>query len=80
MSGKEKTKCPLILKGGGIKGIAFVGALKELRAHYDFNWYAGTSAGAITAILLASGYTVGQLEKLVTVEVKATGEKGFQRF
>ncbi|MEM1336318.1 MAG: patatin-like phospholipase family protein [Bacteroidota bacterium] len=49
MPDKDKAKCTLILKGGGIKGIAYVGALKELRAHCNFNWYAGTSAGATTA-------------------------------
>ena len=45
----------LILKGGGIRGLAFAGALQELDRHYSFDTYVGTSAGAIAAVLLASG-------------------------
>lgn len=55
----------LIMKGGGIKGLSYVGALKELEKYYSFNWYAGTSAGAISAILLASGFTNNELEKVL---------------
>jgi predicted acylesterase/phospholipase RssA len=53
----------LILKGGGVKGLAFVGALKTLE-EFDltFDTFVGTSAGAITAVLLASGYTATELE------------------
>jgi predicted acylesterase/phospholipase RssA len=56
----------LIMKGGGIKGLAYVGALEELLNYYTFNWYAGTSAGAITAILLGSGYTVQELNEILS--------------
>lgn len=63
----------LIMKGGGIKGLAYVGAVKLLREHYDFNWYVGTSAGAITAILLAAGYSLEELEDILR-------EQEFQKF
>ncbi|MGE6353973.1 patatin-like phospholipase family protein [Flavobacterium sp. NPDC079362] len=63
----------LIMKGGGIKGVAYVGALEELQKHYTFNWYAGTSAGAITAILLGAGYTVEELKDVL-------GTKNFKDF
>jgi len=53
------------MKGGGIKGIAYVGALEVLDSHYEFNWYAGTSAGAITATLLAAGYSTEELKKIL---------------
>lgn len=56
----------LVMKGGGIKGIAYVGALEELLKHYEFNWYAGTSAGAVTAILLGSGHTVEELKTILS--------------
>ncbi|MGV6832200.1 MAG: patatin-like phospholipase family protein, partial [bacterium] len=59
----EKPYFALIMKGGGIKGLAYVGALEELTKYYKFNWYAGTSAGAISAILLSSGYSVEELKK-----------------
>lgn len=55
----------LIMKGGGIKGLAYVGALEELIKYYKFDWYAGTSAGAITALLLACGYTVKELNSIL---------------
>lgn len=55
----------LIMKGAGIKGLAYVGALGELMKYYNFNWFVGTSAGAITAVLLAAGYTVEELEELL---------------
>ncbi len=63
----------LIMKGGGVKGLAYVGAIRELEKFYNFNWYAGTSAGAIAAILLAAGYTVDELEEILN-------EKNFKEF
>lgn len=52
----------LIMKGGGVKGIAYVGALQALEEYgYTFNHFVGTSAGAITAALLAVGYTSREL-------------------
>lgn len=55
----------LIMKGGGIKGLAYVGALQELTKHYQFNWFVGTSAGAISAVLLGSGYTIAELKGIL---------------
>ncbi|WP_430905576.1 patatin-like phospholipase family protein [Maribacter sp. 2-571] len=55
----------LIMKGGGIKGLAYIGALEELFRFYKFNWYAGTSAGAISAILLAAGYNLDELNEVM---------------
>lgn len=63
----------LIMKGGGIKGLAYVGALDLLRDYYDFNWFVGTSAGAITAILLAAGYSVEEMQQILE-------EKNFKEF
>lgn len=44
----------LVFKGGGVKGIAYVGALKALENAGilpEITGFAGTSAGAITAAL-----------------------------
>jgi predicted acylesterase/phospholipase RssA len=51
----------IILKGGGVKGLAFAGALLELEEHFSFNAFAGTSAGAIAAVLLGAGYKPTEL-------------------
>jgi predicted patatin/cPLA2 family phospholipase len=42
----KNPKIALIMKGGGMKGIAYIGAIQELQKHYCFDLYAGTSAGA----------------------------------
>ncbi|MGE0885547.1 MAG: patatin-like phospholipase family protein [Blastocatellales bacterium] len=56
----------LVMKGGGVKGIAYVGALEVLEQYgYSFNHFVGTSAGAITAALLAVGYSSQELEKIL---------------
>lgn len=55
----------LVMKGGGVKGLAYVGALQELQKYYVFNWFVGTSAGAIAALLLAIGYTTDELENIL---------------
>lgn len=65
IEGNERKHHALIMKGGGIKGLAYVGALEVLSEHYNFDWYAGTSAGAITALLLASGFSVEELKVIL---------------
>jgi NTE family protein len=56
-----------VFEGGGVKGIAFVGALEAAKEHGIERWVnvAGTSAGAIIASLLAVGYTPDQLLKIL---------------
>jgi predicted acylesterase/phospholipase RssA len=54
------------MKGGSVKGLAYVGALKELEKYYNFDWFVGTSAGAIAAVLLAAGYTSSELETILS--------------
>lgn len=57
----------LVLEGGGVKGIAYVGALEALeRANTlsKLERVAGTSAGAITAMLVAVGYSVDEIKEI----------------
>lgn len=63
----------LIMKGGGVKGLAFAGALMELENYYWFDRHVGASAGAIAAVLLAGSYTPRQLANLLM-------EKNFRDF
>lgn len=58
----------LVLKGGGIRGIAYTGAIKALEEHNltkPIERVAGTSVGAITAALFSVGYTASQMEDIM---------------
>ena len=50
----------LVFEGGGVKGIAFVGAMKVLDKEeilQNINRVGGTSAGSINAVLFAAGFS-----------------------
>lgn len=54
----------LVLEGGGIKGLAYCGCIMELekmKILSNIKRFAGSSAGAITAMLLAIGYNSGEI-------------------
>ncbi len=58
----------LVFEGGGVKGIAYCGALQILEKKkilQQIERFAGTSAGAITASFLAVGLTVKEIEELL---------------
>lgn len=56
----------LVLEGGGVKGIALVGALEVLEQRgYRFNRVAGTSAGAIVGALIAAGVPAKDLVSII---------------
>lgn len=60
-------KVNLIFQGGGVKGVAFVGALIALQnvrnPEIEIVSVGGVSAGAIVAALYAAGYTPDELKK-----------------
>jgi NTE family protein len=59
-------KLDAVLEGGGVKGIALIGAAAALEeAGYAFENLAGTSAGALVAALLAAGYTAAELRAIL---------------
>jgi len=52
-----------IFQGGGVKGIALVGALEAVEnKKINFEGVGGASAGAIVAALYASGYTTSEMK------------------
>jgi len=56
----------LVCEGGGVKGIGLVGAISVLEERgYQPQNIAGTSAGAIVATLLASGYSAADLKEII---------------
>lgn len=66
----------IVFEGGGIKCICYGGALTELQSLgmlKNIERVAGTSAGAITACLLAVGYTPEEISKII-------GETNFKKF
>ena len=66
MLAQDQPKVGLVLSGGGAKGIAHIGILKELeRAGVQIDYIGGTSMGAIVGGLYASGYTADQIEEAV---------------
>jgi NTE family protein len=65
-SGGTALQADLVFEGGGVKGIGLAGAYRELADQgYHPECVAGTSAGAITAALIAVGYTGPELEDVV---------------
>lgn len=69
----------VVFRGGGIKGIAFVGALEKLSAaRHTTRRLIGTSAGAIFATSWAAGYTPDELKTLATE--RTDGKLAFAKF
>ncbi|CAN5267841.1 patatin-like phospholipase family protein [soil metagenome] len=72
----------LVLEGGGVKGIALVGAIDSLvEAGYRFPRVAGTSAGAVVGSVLAamqlSGEDLGRLEDVaLTLNYRKFRDRG----
>ncbi|MDI6619796.1 MAG: patatin-like phospholipase family protein [Clostridiales bacterium] len=59
-------KADAVFDGGGVKGIALVGALCCLEEKgYVWNNVAGTSAGSMVAAMIAAGYTRDELKKII---------------
>jgi NTE family protein len=62
----EQNYFDLVCEGGGVKGIGLSGAYSVLEEqHYVARSCAGTSAGAITAALVAAGYPSAKLQEII---------------
>lgn len=58
----------LVFEGGGVKGVAYVGALEELESRdilRNITRIGGTSAGAINALLLTLGYSLDETRDIL---------------
>ncbi len=61
---KEK-RVDLVFEGGGVKGLGLVGALSVLEERgYEPQSVAGSSAGALLAVLLGAGYKAAELREI----------------
>ena len=62
----ERKKIGLVLSGGGARGIAHIGVLKELeRQRIPIDVITGTSMGSIVGGLYASGRSIVEIEKIL---------------
>jgi hypothetical protein len=69
----------VVFEGGGAKGMVFVGAMQEFGARgYTYDRLVDTSAGSITAALLAAGYNSSRM--LDALGEQADGEPVFAAF
>jgi NTE family protein len=63
---ESDVKVGVLLSGGGARGLAHVGVLKEIeKAGIQIDYIAGTSMGAVIGGLYASGYSASQIEEIV---------------
>jgi NTE family protein len=64
--GNRERYVDLVFEGGGVKGIALVGAFSVLEEQgYEPQNMAGASAGAIVAALIAAGYDADALKEII---------------
>ncbi len=73
-TGGEATVVNGVFEGGGAKGLVYVGALRACEdRHLTFGAVAGSSAGAITAMLVACGYTADEVEARMREGLQSLG-------
>jgi len=73
----------LAIKGGGVKGIAYVGALHELEKQnilQGLQRVSGTSAGSLVAAMIAVGLSAADIEKAMRALDFKKFEGGFNPF
>jgi len=59
-------KVGLVLSGGGAKGLAHIGVLKQLEANgIPIDYIIGTSMGAIVGAMYSAGYSPREIEQIV---------------
>jgi NTE family protein len=72
-------KYDLVFEGGGANGMVFVGAYNEFRKRgHTYGRLLGTSAGAITAVLIAAGYTPEEM--FAALKEQENGKSVFSGF
>jgi NTE family protein len=70
----------IVLEGGGVKGIGLAGAYSMLEERgFEAKNIAGTSAGAITAALIAAGYRADELKEIiVSLDFRQFQDEGWE--
>jgi NTE family protein len=71
----------VVFEGGGMKGAAFAGAVEILLGRgFKLRRLLGSSAGAITAALLAAGYSVPELATVLGERLAGSPKRRFSTF
>ncbi len=66
INAQERPKIGLVLSGGGAKGIAHIGVIRELEKRgIKPDYITGTSMGALIGGLYAAGYNPDQMEEII---------------
>lgn len=61
-----RPKVGLVLSGGGAKGFAHIGVLKEIeKAGLKLDYIGGTSMGAVVGGLYATGYSANEIDSII---------------
>jgi predicted acylesterase/phospholipase RssA len=72
-------QCNGVFQGGGAKGLAYAGALRAFREEgYWFGAVAGSSAGALTATMIAAGFSPDRMPGLSSGALAATRRPRFR--
>lgn len=59
-------KIGIALAGGGLKGVAYVGALKALEEiGVKLDYISGTSSGSLAAVLYSMGYNCDEIKNII---------------
>ena len=73
----QAQKVGLVLSGGAASGMAHIGVIKALEEHeIPIDYITGTSMGSLIGSLYASGYSIAQIEAMVTSEKFINMSKG----
>ena len=74
----------LVVSGGGVKGIAFIGAFKyleELKENINIKKIYAISVGSIISLLYAIGYTSEEMEReILSVDLQSLQNLRFRTF
>ncbi len=79
-NGEYENHVDLVCEGGGIKGIGLAGAYSVLEERgFEAQNVAGTSAGAITAALIAARYSAEELKEIIlTLDFRQFQDEGWE--
>ena len=62
----QAQKVGLVLSGGGAKGLAHIGVLKQLeKNHIPIDYIIGTSMGSVIGAMYSAGYSPAEIEQIV---------------